>query len=197
MRLYVTTNKPIQSLIRQKTYRTAIQNRTLVLLSLTHPLTNHAQATHKNLWIGFSTHIVDAVDDQTCALHTLTTEQISLLYTQSTQVDQVQFEPGTGEHILLEDLRLHSFETLISGIQAEPTQNGADHLIAAEETDPLLRVQIVEETAEGNQQPPKPNGGNPVKPVFGEAVSSVKKRIGKRIGKLIEGAKNIWDEIIK
>ena len=135
MRLYVTTQKPLHGLIRQKTYRTAIQNRTLVLISLTHPLSNNIQSAHKNLWIGFSAHIIHALDDQTYALQSLTPEQIQRLYTESTHVDHVAFEPGAGEPILLEDLRQHSFDTLISGKHAEQTQNGTNRINVAEETD--------------------------------------------------------------
>jgi hypothetical protein len=194
MRLFVTTNQPIQSLIRQKTYRTAIQNRTLVLLSLTHPLSNHAQATHKNLWIGLSAHTVYAVDDQTCALQTLTTDQISLLYTQCTHVDQVQFDPGTGEHILLEDLRLHPFETLILASSSEPTKNDIDRLNAAEETDPLLRLQIVEEPTQNERKPNKADAKDTGKPLFGRFISFIKKIVKKRPDKLSEQSRNFMDE---
>jgi hypothetical protein len=134
MRLYVTTQKPLQGLIRQKTYRTAIQNGTLVLISLTHPLSNNTQSTHKNLWIGFSAHIIHALDDQTYALQSLTPEQIQRLYTESTHVDHVPFDLTAVKPKLLDDLRLHSFDTLILRTHAEQTQNGIDRVSVAEET---------------------------------------------------------------
>jgi hypothetical protein len=179
IRLYVTTRQPLQGLIRQKTYRTAIQNGTLVLISLTHPLSNNTQSTHKNLWIGFSAHIIRTLDDQTCAIQSFTPKQIQRLYTESTYVDYVPFDPTVEKPILIDDLRLNSFDTLILDTHAEQEQNGTDRINVAEETVPL-HLQYVEESTHKKRKPPKPKEEITGKPQFGEGSSFGIKRTSKK-----------------
>jgi hypothetical protein len=78
-------------------------------------------------------------------------------------------------------------------MQAEHTQNITDWIVHSDETETLWSPQIEEESAEGNKQPTKLNGRNAVKPVFGQVLSSVKKRINK----IYVGTKNFWEEIFK
>lgn len=151
VRICATTAKPLQLLIRHKHYRTAIMRGSLAIVSLTHPTGTTVYAPHKQLWLGFSAHIIRPGND-TWAIYTMPSEVIKAAFHQNRSTTAVTLDPNYAYIIPLEMVRQEHIAALF---EARATQETVVQATSENETDgfePLLHVQLVIESPQSKSE---------------------------------------------